>query len=178
MNQNTLQDCISQSATIWAINYEGTRDRSTTMKKCSSSNSIFSSTNSVVTCYHITHIHTTHSHFVTMNAQTLDALHSLSTWPAHYHPVFIIYINLWHHMAWCNFRSHSSVGWRKHFSIQVSQVMNHVIPRFHRLSDIVIHTHKFTILKSNSKGGVPAMFWTVEMPTDPVYCCARGQFQR
>jgi len=28
----------------------------------------------------------------------------------------------------------------------------------HRFSDIVIHTHKFTILKSNSKGGVPAMF--------------------
>jgi hypothetical protein len=63
---------------------------------------------------------------------TLKALHSLSTWPAHYHPVFIIYImyiNLWLHMAWCYFRSHSSVGWSKHLSIQVSQVMNHVISR-------------------------------------------------
>jgi len=48
----------------------------------------------------------------------------------------------------------------------------------HRLSDIVIHTLKFTIFKSNSKRGVPAMFWTVEMPTHSVYCCARGQFQR
>lgn len=48
----------------------------------------------------------------------------------------------------------------------------------HRLLDTVIHTHKFTILKSDSKGGVAAMFWTVEMRTHPVYCCARGQFQR
>lgn len=123
----------------------GTRDRSTTMKKCSSSTSIFSSTNSVATCYHITHIHTTHSHFVTMNAQTLEALPSLSTWPAHYHPVFIMYItyiNLRLHMAWCYFRSHSSVGWRKHFSTQVSQVINHVISRatdFQTLS--FIHTN-------------------------------------
>jgi len=52
-----------------------------------------------------------------MNAQTLDALPSLSTRPAHYHPVFIIYItyiSLWLHMAWWYFRFHSSVGWRKH----------------------------------------------------------------
>jgi hypothetical protein len=28
----------------------------------------------------------------------------------------------------------------------------------HRLLDTVIHTHKFTILKSDSKGGVAAMF--------------------
>ena len=131
------------------------------MKERSSSTSVFSSTNSVATCYHY-HPYP-HNPFSFSNYECTDSqstsfsVHMTCSLPSCVHYIYYVYKFVTPYSLML--LQISLISWLKETLFYTGITSDESCDfKGHRLSDTVIYTHKFTILKSDSKGGVPAMF--------------------